>query len=87
MNRIYSWLGELGSNIGSQDFHGWLNDLSDSFVNGFISLYFKNDLSDGGHYSYDCDEARKLLDYRNLEPFNVTKSYFEPLVEKFNNRA
>lgn len=87
VNQIYSWLGELGSNIGSQDFHGWLNDLSDSFVNGFISLYFKNDLSDGGHYSYNCDEARKLLDYRSLKPFNVTKSYFEPLVAKFNNRV
>lgn len=87
VGRIYSWLQNLGSGIESQDFKGWLNDLSDSFVNGFISLYFKNDLSSGGHYSYMGDENAKLLSFKNLKPFTVSPDYFKPLVEAFSVRS
>ncbi len=87
VSQIYSWFEDLGSHIGSQDFHSWLSDLNDSFVDGFISLYFKDDLDEGGHYSYQCTEAEKLLRYRNLQIFEVTKDYFAPLVSKFHNEG
>ena len=87
VSKIYGWMHDLGSNIDSQCFDGWLNDLNDSFVNGFISLYFKNDLSNGGHYSYNYDEAARLLNFNNMQAFEVTSDYFRPLVAKYSQKV
>ena len=87
VSKIYGWMHDLGSNIDSQSFDGWLNDLNDSFVNGFISLYFKNDLSNGGHYSYNYDEAARLLNFNNMQAFEVTSDYFRPLVAKYSQKV
>lgn len=85
VSTVYSTLADLGAPLSSRPFAEWRKDLHDSFVGGFLSLYFKDDLEndEAGHRQYENTQMNRILASRGLSPFTITREYLGLLVANF----
>ncbi|WP_418648690.1 amino acid adenylation domain-containing protein [Thauera butanivorans] len=81
--QIYRWFNELGGHFAALDFDSWNRRLSDSFGRGFINRYFKHGIGQGGHHQYRIDNLQAVLRGHGLQPHEVNKHYFVPLLRHF----
>ncbi len=77
VSEVYGMLKNSGANFEEEEFGTWHQKLHDSFIGGFISLYFKDNLAneEAGHRQYDGTEMNKLLLDKGLEAFSITSDY------------
>ncbi|AZS50298.1 amino acid adenylation domain-containing protein [Entomomonas moraniae] len=86
VEQIYHWFIELGCQLQGYEFTEWQQRLQDNFVAGFINLYFKDGMDNGGHHQYAMDNLLEAIEPFNIPSFKVDKNYFIPLINKFNNK-
>lgn len=83
VDQVYQWLGELGGPMQALSFDDWKARLTDTFVSGFVNLYFRDGMEQGGHRQYACAATEALLAARGQAPFSVTRDYFAPLLAQY----
>ena len=86
VEQIYHWFIELGCQLKGFEFTEWQQKLQDNFVAGFVNLYFKEGMNNGGHHQYAIDNLLTALEPFNVHSFKVSKDYFRPLIQKFSNK-
>lgn len=86
VEQIYHWFIELGCQLQGFEFTEWQQKLQDNFVAGFINLYFKEGMDNGGHHQYGMENLIEANQSFDITAFKVSKDYFIPLINKFNNK-
>lgn len=87
VNTIYQWLNQLGSHLEPLSFDDWKHRLTDTFVSGFVNLYFKDGMEQGGHHQYGCERMQALLQAQGIDLFTVSQAYFAPLLAQYPGQA
>lgn len=87
VDQVYRALGEMGCVFDALDFRQWKARLQDSFVEGFVNLYFRDGMDSGGHHQYASDALRQVLERHGVAAFEVGPDYLALLYRQFNNTA
>ena len=85
VDQVYRALGEMGCVFDALDFPQWKARLQDSFVEGFVNLYFRDGMDSGGHHQYASDALRQVLERHGVAGFEVGPDYLALLYRQFNN--
>lgn len=76
---VYDILTQMGAQLVPLPFPEWKARLRDSFVEGFVNLYFRDGMGNGGHHQYGSDALRRVLMPHGVAGFSVSRDYLRIL--------
>lgn len=80
VEQLYQWFNASGAKISALPFDQWKASLQDNFVQSFVSLYFRNGMTGGGHHQYCTAALQQLIERHGISQFRVDRAYLQPLV-------